>query len=84
MYVMMENIKIPATNEVNRPGQNCPLYPETEYRVASMNAHVIGTPNNINAILYVFAQSQINGPLTCIQTTICPNRNIENDNAICL
>ena len=77
-------MKIPATNEVNLPGQNSPPNPETAYRVASMNAHVIGTPSNINAVLYVLAQSHRSGPFTCIQTTICPKRNIEKDNAICL
>jgi len=50
-YVIMVNTMMPATNDVNRPGQNCPSYPDTAYRVASMKAHVIGTPNNINANL---------------------------------
>ena len=84
MYVIMVNTMMPATNDVNRPGQNCPSYPDTAYRVASMKAHVIGTPNNINANLYVLAHCQSNGPLTCTQTTICPRKNINKDNAICL
>ena len=61
---MQVNMNIPATNEVNRPGQNIPANPLTEYRVASMNSHVIGIPRNINAVRYVFAQSHIKGPFT--------------------
>ena len=48
IYVIMVNIKIPATNDMNLPGQNCPPNPETAYLVASINVHVIGMPNNIN------------------------------------
>jgi hypothetical protein len=57
-------MNMPATNDVNLPGQNIPSNPLTEYRVASINNQVIGTPKNINAIRYVFAQSHINGPFT--------------------
>ena len=81
---MIVNMNIPAVKEINLPGQNSPPNPETAYRVASMNAHVIGTPSNINAALYVLAQSHSKGPFTCTQTTICPKRNIEKDNTICL
>ena len=75
---------MPATNEVKRPGQNCPPNPDTAYRVASINAQVIGTPRNIKPNLYVLAHCHNKGPFTCTQTTICPNRNISMDNAMCL
>ena len=65
---MHVNTNMPVTNDVNLPGQNMPSNPLTEYRVASMNNHVMGTPKNINAMRYVFAQSHIKGPFTCTQT----------------
>ena len=47
-YVIIVKMNMPATKEVNRPGQNNPPKPLTVYRVASINNHVIGTPSNIN------------------------------------
>lgn len=77
-------MKMPATKEVKRPGQNKPPKPLTVKRVASMNSQVIGTPNSISQNLFVFAHGHIIGPLTCIHTMICPNKNIAKDIAICL
>lgn len=80
----MVKMNIPATNEVNRPGQKSPPYPLTVKRVASMNNQVIGTPNNISHNLCVLAHGHIIGPFTCIHTIICPSKNIEKDSATCL
>ena len=68
MYVIKVNIIIPDTNDKNLPGQNNPSNPETAILVASIKRYVIGIPQNNKSSLYFFAQSQINGPLTCIQT----------------
>ena len=62
-YVINVNIIIPDTKERNLPGQKAPAKPDTDNLVASINAHVIGTPNNINENLYSFAHGQISGPL---------------------
>ena len=68
-YVINVNIKIPAQNEIKRPGQNSPPNPCTTKLVASMNNAVIGTPRIINAHLYVLAHGQIKGPFTWIHTS---------------
>jgi len=62
IYVINVNIIIPETNERNLPGQKAPENPDTDNLVASIKAHVIGTPNNISGNLYSFAHGQINGP----------------------
>lgn len=61
--VITAKIVIPLTNETNRPGQKAPAKPDTAKLVASMNNHVIGTPNSINIQRYVLAHGHINGPL---------------------
>ncbi len=48
MYVIMVKIKIPATNDMNLPGQNKLPKPDTDNSVARINNAVIGTPNIIN------------------------------------
>lgn len=63
-------MNMPAQNEMNRPGQNNPPNPVTIAEVASMNNQVIGTPNIINAHFHVLAHGHINGPFTCIHTSI--------------
>ena len=77
--VITVKMNMPAENDMNLPGQKAPPKPCTTKLVASMNNHVIGTPNNINIQRHVFAHSQINGPFTCTQTKICPNKNKEKD-----
>ena len=63
-------MKIPAQNEMKRPGQNNPSNPLTTVSVANMNNHVIGTPNRISAHFHVLAQGHIRGPLTWTHTRI--------------
>ena len=63
-------MNIPAQNDMNLPGQNNPPNPVTTKDVASINNQVIGTPNNIKAHRQSLAQFQINGPFTCIHTSI--------------
>lgn len=77
-YVIKVKTNMPETNDINLPGQKAPENPLTENLVASINAHVIGTPNNIKMKRYVFAHGHINGPLVCTQTITCPNKNIKN------
>lgn len=61
-------INIPDTNDMNLPGQKAPWNPLTDKRVASMNAHVIGTPHNIKINRYLLAHGHMSGPLVWIQT----------------
>jgi len=81
-YVINVNMNIPETKDKNLPGQNSPWNPSTAYLVASINRYVIGTPQNIKAQRHSFAQVQIIGPFTCIQTINCPTVNNNADNAM--
>ena len=76
---MHVNMNMPAANDKNLPGQNCPPNPITAYLVASINNQVIGTPNNINANRYCLAHSHNKGPFTWAHTAICPIKNKLND-----
>ena len=75
IQVNAANTTIPDTNDTNLAGQNSPANECTAVLVASMNNHVIGTPNSINTQRYVFANGQSIGPLTCIHTSDCPIKN---------
>jgi hypothetical protein len=70
-HVNMVNITIPVTKESMRLGHKLPSKPVTAYRVADINIHVTGIPNNTKSHLYLLKELHNIGAFICNHAIHC-------------